>query len=173
MNRDNISISDHGSEMIAALGKGAYLTTCSGGKVNTMVIGWGTVGILWGKPVCIVYVRESRFTRELLDANPEFTVNFPAGPYDKNIFQICGSKSGRDMDKIAVSGLTPVKGRTVSVPALAGFPVTLECRVLYRREQDLGLIPGKIRDVFYPDGGSGADEHIEYIGEIVDSYILR
>ncbi|MBR4231654.1 MAG: hypothetical protein IKR95_00410 [Oscillospiraceae bacterium] len=59
------------------------------------------------------------------------------------------------------------------MPALAEFPVTLECRVLYRREQDLGLIPGKIRDVFYPDGGSGADEHIEYIGEIVDSYILR
>lgn len=173
MNREKISIMDHGTEMLNALREGVYLTTRSGDKINTMVIGWGTVGIIWGRPVFICYVRESRFTRELLDSVSEFTVNMPVAPYDMSIFELCGSKSGRDMDKIAAAGLTPVEGRTVSVPALAEFPMTLECRVLYRQEQDLGLIPENIRNVYYPDNGSGADGHIAYIGEIVDSYILR
>ena len=172
MNREKISIMDHGTEMLGALQQGVYLTTRSGDRINTMVIGWGTVGIIWGKPVFICYVRESRYTRELLDSISEFTVNMPIGPYDRSIFELCGSKSGRDMDKISAAGLTPVEGSTVSVPALAEFPMTLECRVLYRQEQDLGLIPGHILDVYYPDNGSGADGHIAYIGEIVDSYIL-
>ena len=173
MKREKITITDHGTEMLDALRQGVYLTTRSGDKINTMVIGWGTVGIIWGKPVFICYVRESRYTRELLDSSPEFTVNMPTGPYDRSIFELCGSRSGRDMDKIAAAGLTPVEGSTVSVPALAEFPMTLECRVLYRQAQDLGLIPESIRDACYPDNGAGADGHIAYIGEIVDSYILR
>ena len=173
MKREKITISDHGSEMLGALARGVYLTTKVGEKVNTMVIGWGNIGIIWGKPVFVCYVRESRFTKEMLDNCREFTVNMPTGPYDRSIFELCGSKSGRDMDKIAAAGLTPVEGSTVSVPAIAEFPMTLECRVLYRQEQDVDKIPGAIRDAYYPDAGSGPDGHIAYIGEIVDSYILR
>ena len=58
------------------MNRGILLTTKGKGKVNTMTIGWGTIGIEWGRPVFVAYVRESRFTRQILDENPEFTVNF-------------------------------------------------------------------------------------------------
>lgn len=53
----------------------AYITTKAGDKVNTMSIEWGTLGNLWGRTVLTAFVRDSRYTRELLDINPEFTVN--------------------------------------------------------------------------------------------------
>ncbi|MCB6314249.1 flavin reductase family protein, partial [Gordonibacter pamelaeae] len=71
-----------------------------------MTIGWGTLGIDWSSPVFVAYVREHRFTRELLDKNPEFTVNVPFGEYSKKILGICGSKCGRNLDKISEAGLT-------------------------------------------------------------------
>ena len=89
--------------------KGILLTTKADDKVNTMTIGWGTVGVVWGKPVFQVLVRESRHTKQMLEANGEFTVNVPMGSIDGKILGYCGTKSGREMDKAAASGLTLVK----------------------------------------------------------------
>ena len=79
----------------------AILEMKAGDTVNTMTIGWGKIGIEWNKPVFIAYVRETRFTKQLLEENGEFTVNVPMGEYDPKILGYCGTKSGRDMDKIA------------------------------------------------------------------------
>lgn len=68
----------------------------------------------------------------LLDANPEFTVNVPINGFSKEAFAICGTKSGRDMDKIKEANLTLVEPEEISVPAIKEFPLTLECRVIYR-----------------------------------------
>ena len=122
-----INVSSYAGIILKALSKGALLTTKADGKVNSMVIGWGTFGINWGRPVFAVYVREGRFTREQLDKNPEFTINVAGDDYDKNIIAICGSKSGRDIDKVAEAGLTLVEPQEVSVPAIKEFPLTLEC----------------------------------------------
>ena len=89
---------DYAGEFAKHMGRGILLTTKANGKVNTMTIGWGTVGIEWGRPMFVAYVRESRFTRQLLDQNPEFTVNCPIGDVDKKILGVCGTKSGRDTD---------------------------------------------------------------------------
>jgi flavin reductase (DIM6/NTAB) family NADH-FMN oxidoreductase RutF len=171
MEKEKISISTHAGEMIAALKKCAYLTAKADGRENTMAIGWGTVGVLWGREVFICYVRKSRFTRELLDKNPEFTVNMPIGEVDRKIFTVCGMQSGRDVDKTAEAGLTLVEGEKVSVPAIAEMPMTLECRVLYRREQDVGLLPPEMKEKIYP--GEDPDSHVTYVGEILDAYIIR
>lgn len=171
MNKEPISITTHGGEMIAALQRCSFLTAKADGRENTMAIGWGTVGILWGRQVFICYVRKSRYTRELLDKNPEFTVNMPVGDYDRKIFEVCGMKSGRDVDKTAEAGLTLVEGSKVSVPAIAELPMTLECRVLYRREQDVGLLPSEMKEKLYP--GEDPDSHVEYVGEILDAYIVK
>ena len=77
--------------------KGILLTTKADDFVNTMTIGWGTIGIEWGRPMFVAYVRESRYTRELLDKNPEFTINCPVGEFDSKILGFCGTKSGRDV----------------------------------------------------------------------------
>lgn len=167
-----------GGDIVRAIPECVFLTTRNGEKINTMAIEWGTVGNLWAKPVFIAFVRHSRFTREMLDCNPEFTVNIPVGAYDRKIFRVCGGKSGRDTDKISEAGLTPVDGRKVSAPGLLEVPMTLECRVIYRQEQDVSLIPEDIRKRFYPHNpgrvhDSDEDDHVMYIGEIVDSYVLR
>ena len=77
MKKRKISAADYAGEIIKALPRGILLTTKAGDKVNSMVIGWGTIGVNRGKPVFITYVRESRFTHELLEQNPEFTINVP------------------------------------------------------------------------------------------------
>lgn len=118
------------------------------------------------------------FTREQLDRNPEFTVNVPLAGYDKNIFKICGTKSGRDIDKVQEAGLTLVESEVVSVPGIRELPLTLECKVVYRQKQELSLLNDKFMK-FYPQGvpsensGGNKDAHIAYYGEIVNAYIAE
>ncbi len=54
----------------------ALLTAGSKDKANTMTISWGGVGILWGKNVAFVFVRDSRYTKELIDKNEFFSLSF-------------------------------------------------------------------------------------------------
>lgn len=168
--RKKIDALAQADEIAEALKKGVFLTTKVGDKVNSMVIEWGHIGRIWNRPVFVVYVRVNRFTRELLDQNPEFTVNIPIHGYDRKAFMICGTKSGRDMDKIREAGLTLADPEVVSVPAIKDFPLTLECKVIYRQEQDATQLPDAIRKQFYSvDPG----EHISYFGEIVDAYLIE
>ncbi len=170
MRKREIDIRDYAGDIIRALRSGILITTKVGDKVNSMTIGWGTLGIIWERPVFVAYVRTCRYTRELLDANPEFTVNVPVGGYDRNAFAICGSKSGRDMDKIAAAGLTPTAPETVSVPGIKEFPLTLECRVIYREEQTAARLPEEIRRQFYT---AETEDHVAYFGEITAAYIIE
>lgn len=167
MNKQSIEVFDYASEITKSIPKGVLLTTKAGGRTNTMTIGWGTLGTEWGVPVFVAYVRESRFTRQLLDENPEFTVNVPLGDVDKQILSFCGTKSGRDVDKFQALGLTAVEPEVISVPGIAQLPLTLECRVVYRQLQDQALEEA-LRDRYYP--GSQPDLHIAYYGKIVTAY---
>ena len=103
----------------------------------------------------------------------------PVGDYDKRIIRICGGKSGRDIDKVKELGLTLVEGSKVSVPAIAEMPLTLECKVIYRQEEDNRLLPEAIRNRFYPplsevrNHDTDKDNHIIYFGEIVDAYVVE
>lgn len=174
-----ISLAECAGDIVSALPGGILLTTKADDKVNSMVIGWGTLGVNWGRQVFAVYVREGRFTREQLDKNPEFTINVPIGEFDRNIISVCGGKSGRDIDKVAEAGLTLVDPEVISVPAIREFPLTLECKVIYRQPQELEDLPEDILANYYPQDvpstatGSNKDEHITYFGEIVVVYIVE
>ena len=179
MTKEPIDFVSNAGMILETLNKGIFMTTCANGRTDCMAIQWGTMGFLWGKPVFVCYVRESRFTREMLDANPEFTVNIPIGDYDRKIMAVCGGKSGRDTDKIAELGLTLVEGDKVKVPGIVELPLTMECKVLYRQKQDVTLIPEDCRKMFYPRKAvpgthdSEDDEHITFIGEILSVYRIR
>ena len=168
--KQNIDAFEYAGTILKAIGNGALLTAKADGRVNSMSIGWGSLGIEWNLPVCIVYVRESRFTRELLDKNPEFTVNVPMGECDPYILQLCGTRSGRELDKLAELGLTTVEGETVSVPAIRELPLTLECRVVSRLPQEARNLTQPHFGAHYPDP---IDPHIAYYGEITAAYILE
>ena len=175
--KKKIDIKEYGSRIIEAIPKGILLNS-KAGKFNSMVIGWGGIGTNWGLPVFTVYVREGRYTREQLDQNPEFTISVPMGNPDPQITRVCGTVSGRGIDKAAQAHLTLEEPEIVSVPGVREYPLTLECRVLYRQKQELNLYPEKALK-FYPQDvdsencGANKDAHVMYIGEIVDAYIIE
>lgn len=160
---------DYAGDICKAMKKGILLTTKADGQVNTMTIGWGTMGVEWGRPIFVAYVRGSRYTHQMIEKNGEFTVNIPVGDYDSKILGVCGTASGRDMDKIKELNLTLEEPLNCSVPGIRELPLTLECKVLYRMEQTLDTIPQDILDRYYPDG----DFHYAYYAEIVGAYIAE
>lgn len=169
-----VNVWDYAGKILEVMDKGILMTTAAGGEQNTMVIGWGHLGIIWGKPTFCAYVRESRHTKKLVDANREFTINVPLGAVDKNIIAVCGTKSGRDMDKFRELGLETEPGMTVSVPGIRQLPLTLECKVLYQQDQESSAIDSACLQRYYTPGTrNGTDFHTVYIGEITAAYIIE
>ena len=172
--KQKIHVLEYASQILEAMNKGVLLTTKADGEVNTMTIAWGTVGIEWKKEIFTVFVRQSRHTKTLLDKNPEFTINIPVGEYDKKILSVCGTESGRDVDKIQKLNLTLVDGETVSVPAILQLPLTLECKVLYKQDQVLSALNEQERKGCYKSGTAEENNfHTAYYGEITAAYILK
>lgn len=170
-----VNVWDYAGQIVQAMNPGILATTKAHGQVNTMTIGWGTLGIEWNRPVFILFVRESRYTKQMLEENGEFTINVPLGDCDKKILSYCGTKSGRDTDKIADLGLHLEEGETISVPGIRELPLTLECKVIYKQDQDPNAIPTDIQSrsypPFFPDGRG--DYHTAFYGQILNAYVIE
>lgn len=170
-----VNVWDYAGKIADAMEPGILVTTKADGQVNTMTIGWGMLGVEWHRPMFVLFVRESRYTRQMLEKNGEFTINAPVGAVDKHILAYCGTKSGRDVDKIKELGLTLEEPEVISVPGIKELPLTLECKVLYKQDQDPAAIPEEIAKRSYPpffsDGRS--DYHTAYYAQIVDAYIIE
>lgn len=171
--KQKVNAFDYASEICKVMKRGILLTTKVGDKVNTMTIGWGHIGIEWSRPIFVAYVRETRYTREMLDANGEFTINVPVGEVNSQILGYCGTKSRRNTDKIKDMNLTLVESDVISVPGIKELPLTLECKLLYKQKQDLSAIPQEILSRYYPADETGfQDYHYVYYGEIVNAYLI-
>ena len=174
-----IDVFEYMNTILRELKKGILLTTKNGDRVNAMTISWGQIGIEWNKLIFTTYVREGRFTKDMLSTG-EFTINIPLDR--KNVAKAiayCGIKSGREFDKTKDVNFSLVDGRKVDVPAIKELPLTLECKVVYKQIQDKNEIEDDICNEFYPQDvpsdhfGANKDYHIMFYGEIVDSYILE
>ncbi|MFA6001020.1 MAG: flavin reductase family protein [Thermoleophilia bacterium] len=123
----------------------AVATYDSEGKPNAMTIAWG--GICCSKPPCVaISLRKATYTYDAISARQSFTINIPSASQVKAL-DFFGVNSGKNVDKFAATGLTPVKSGLVDAPFIDEFPVVLECRVLHTLE--IGL-------------------HTQFVGEIVD-----
>ena len=176
--KQQINVFDYSEQIMKALRRGILLNT-NGDKFNSMVISWGHFGIIWGEATFAVYVRENRYTKPQLDKTREFTLSIPLDKPDPLINKVCGSLSGHNIDKVAEAKLTLEEPETNRTPAVAEYPLTLECKVLYSQKQDLSLLPEDIRESCYPQDVDGTnplanrDPHTLYIGKIVNAYIIR
>jgi flavin reductase (DIM6/NTAB) family NADH-FMN oxidoreductase RutF len=159
-----ISYSDQAGKAVEILSKGTFLTAGDSGKCNVMTIGWGNIGFMWGKPVFTVMVRPSRHTHSFMGGGT-FTVSLPLAGM-KDALALCGSKSGRDIDKIKAAGLKLRAGQKVPTPVIDGCGLYYECRVVYKYDMVPGQLDQALDTQWYKDG----DYHTVYIGEILAAY---
>ena len=131
---------------------------------NTMTAGWGGLGYIWGKNAVYVFVRESRYTLEFMDKCEEFSLSFFPNEY-KDALTICGTKSGRDIDKAAEAGITPMEidGTVTFEEANLVFTCKKISKTLIAKDGIIDPAPMK----YYPQG----DWHYMFVGEIKGVYI--
>lgn len=167
MDRKKVS-PDHGySKTLERLADPGLLlaSTDSAGKSNVMTIGWGTMGIIWGKPCFVVLVRPSRYTYRFIEDSQVYTVNVPT-PEMSDYVTMCGTRSGRDLDKIGEYDVDVSMGQVVEAITIDDAPMVYECRVLHHND----LIPANLEQGVEERFYGGADYHRVYFGEIVGAY---
>jgi len=137
-----------------------WILLSSGDKeqYNTMTASWGGMGILWNRPVAFVFVRPSRFTYGLMEKGERFSLSFLPEQY-RAALNTCGSTSGRDGDKFAKTGLTPVFD---AAPYVEQAHTVLLCKKLYTQDFD----PARFLDPNIEKNYNGKDYHRMYVGEI-------
>ena len=136
------------------------ITAGTGEKCNTMTASWGGLGGLWGKPVATVYIRPQRYTLEFVEREEKFTLAFFGEEYRKAL-ALCGSKSGRDIDKVKECGFTVETAD--GAPYFAQADLVLVCRKAYWQDMDpTHFLDGEIDGKWYPE----KDYHRIFIGEI-------
>jgi len=116
------------------------------GRPNAMTASWA--GICCSRPPCVaVSLRKATYTYGCLMQRRAFTVSVPSRRYVKEV-DFLGLASGRNKDKFAVTGLTPVRSDLVDAPYVGEFPLVLECKVVSHNELGLHtMFVGEILDV--------------------------
>lgn len=137
------------------------LTAGNRDKFNTMTAAWGGLGVLWHKNVCTVYVRPQRYTYEFMEKADVFTLSFFNNAY-RDALKFCGSNSGRDVDKIAETGITPAFTDQGGI-YFNEAKLVLECKKIYHQDMD----PSTFLDSSIMDNYPAQDFHRIYIGEII------
>jgi len=130
---------------------------------NPMTISWGFFGIMWSMPVAIVAVRETRYTYDFMNKINSFTINW-LNDDKRDALMICGTKSGRDIDKYAVSGITLLKSDIIETPSITESKMILECETIYTTDlTESSFIDKSILGMY------ANDFHRLYFGKVVNA----
>ena len=147
----------------ALFGKRVYLGTAgTPAAYNTLTLGWGATGILWGRSVAIVYIRENRFSFRFFEASDIFTLSWYPKEFMQPVIKVFGGTSGRNTDKEKLSGFTPVETPDGGVTYLQADKVVI-CRKLMRQPVPQEFVPKKQQGRLNQDGRI----HIQFTGEVL------
>ena len=160
--RDYLEQADRLMERIK---KGVFLTVKADGIVNTMTIGWATIGYVWQKPIFMIAVRDSRYTFTLIEKTDNFTVTIPSGDEYNQAVLFCGTKSGRDSDKFKQCNLLTKSATCIESPIIDIPGIHFECKIAYKSAMDNAFLDGSLEKL-YPN----KDYHTLYFGEILACY---
>lgn len=129
-------------------------------RCNMMTASWGLMGVLWGKPVAEIFIRPSRYTLSFLEEHETFSLCVFPEELKKRVHGICGSASGRQVDKLSETGLTPIyeNGTVYFEEAETVFL----CRKLYTDTLD----PAKLLDQSLAEKWYDGDCHRLFLAEI-------
>jgi len=155
---------DYLAETIYALGHEGLLlaSVAATGKPNAMAIGWGQIGVMWGRPILVVPVRFSRYTFECIEHTKDFTVNVAPAELAW-LVEFCGTCSGRERDKFAEKGLLATPGQHVKSPIIEQCVIHYECRVVGFTNVEEKNISAQVREECYPQGNF----HRLYYGQVL------
>lgn len=164
MSFKEISVLELSLNPFAKIGREWMLVTSGDeSKWNTMTASWGFMGVMWSKNVIETVIRPTRYTFEFMEKNDLFTVSFFDERYRKAL-SFCGSHSGRDCDKAAQTGLTPLFADQTT--AFEEASMYFVCRKLYSQNMDISLLSEDCRKWY-----EGDSVHKAFIGEIVKAYV--
>ena len=159
-----VDVHEISENVFSLIGKQWMLITAGTAEhCNTMTASWGGLGVLWGAPAATCYIRPQRYTKEFVDREEYFTLCFFGEEYRKAL-SLCGSKSGREVDKVKECGFT-VKTADCGAPYFEEASLVLVCRKRFAQEMDPNLMPDDVKEKWYPE----KDYHTMYIGEIVQA----
>lgn len=156
---------DMASAMENLTKRGAFLTVKNNNVVNTMTIAWGYIGYSWNKPFFVAMVRPQRYTQELIKDAKDYTISIPYSDKMKETLMICGTKSGRDIDKEKEANIKFLPSQKVESPVVDDCDMYYECNIKYIDVLDKEKFPQELK-VNYPSD----DYHYLYYGEIVECY---
>ena len=128
---------------------------------NMMTASWGTAGVLWKKPVVFTFVRPQRYTYQFIESQPHFTVSFFPEAH-RDVLNLCGTTSGRDLNKMAIDDLNPMETPSGSI-SFQEAKLVLECRKIYFDDINPDFFQVFDIEKVYP----AKDYHRFYIGEIM------
>lgn len=133
---------------------------------NTMTASWGGMGVFWNRNVIWCVIRPQRYTYEFMEKADTFTLSFFDEEY-RDALVLCGTKSGRDIDKAAATGLTPVDGNLEDTTAFKEARLVIECRKIYFQD----LVPKNFVDPSIDENYPQKDYHRMYFGEIINCWV--
>lgn len=137
------------------------ITAGTRGFFNMMTASWGGLGVLWNRNIAICFIRPQRYTYDFMERSEYFTLSFFGEDY-REALNLCGSKSGRQVNKAEAAGLTAVVGGTGAV-YFAEARLVLECRKIYFQDLD----PTHFLDPSIHKNYPARDYHRMYLGEII------
>ena len=148
--------------------QGFLVTSGSFEKHNMLTAGWGNLGAFWNRPTMTVYIRKSRYTYQFIDNNDYFTCSFFDQKQAADIIKLCGSKSGRDINKTEACDLHPI-----NLAGGIGFSeakLIVVCRKLHHFDVNANdFDDSNMGNKTYPHH----DFHRGYIGEIIKAYVAE
>ena len=153
-----------GQNVFSLIGdKWMLVTAGTAERCNTMTASWGGLGVIWGAPAATCYIRPQRYTKEFLDREEYFTLSFLGEEYRREL-TLCGTKSGREIDKIRECNFTVETAGSCNAPYIGQAELVLVCRKRFVQPMDPANIPEECRERWYPQ----KDYHTQYIGEIIE-----
>lgn len=147
---------------------GVLCTVVDGdGAENVLTLGWGLIGPAYhDHPIFVIAVAPQRYSWRFLEAVPEFVIGVP-GDELRSAADLCGTRSGRDMDKFAAAGLTRVASKVVKAPSILECPINVECRIYHREQPPHRLLTPEHRR------RPLAEQHTIYFAEVVGTFSYK
>ena len=146
--------------------KWMLITAGTAERCNTMTASWGGLGVLWGAPAATIYLRPQRYTKEFVDREEYFTLAF-FGEEQRKALTLCGSKSGREVDKVKECGFTVAQAQG-GAPYFEQADLVFVCRKRMVVPMDPAAMPQDVKEKWCEN-----DYHIMYWGEIVETLVRK